>query len=922
MHDSPSPASIRRDPAKDRPLIEDIRLLGSMLGDIVREHEGESCFNLVERIRRLSVAYQRDADASAGHSLELLLRGLTPSQAVSVIRAFAYFSHLANIAEDRHRVRRRALHERDPGGTARQDGSLARTFERFDAAGIPMETVAGVLKRARVSPVLTAHPTEVQRKSLLDAEHAIAELLAARDALDPGRELDRNSAMLRTRITQLWQTRLLRYRKLTVRDEIENALSYYRTTFLREIPRLYAELEEHLGQSAPSFFRMGSWIGGDRDGNPNVNAETLDVALRRQCETALDHYLAELHHLGGELSVSEMLVGCSPELSALATASGDDSPHREDEPYRRAIIGIHARLCATRAKLTGSEGAHHARNALAPYPDAQALAADLGALAHSLREHHGQALIEFRLGPLLRAVDVFGFHLATVDLRQSSDRHEETLAETLAAAGVEADYSALTEPAKQTLLLRLLREPRPLRLPYAVYSERTTSEFEVFQTARRLRADFGAEAIRHYIISHTETVSDLLEVLVLHKEFGLLRDAPDGAAKAELIVSPLFETIEDLRQAEPIMRAFYALPGIEDLVRRSGAEQDIMLGYSDSNKDGGFFTSSWELYRASTALVRLFEEKPDITLRLFHGRGGTVGRGGGPSYQAILAQPPGTVKGQIRLTEQGEIISSKYSNPEIGRRNLELFMAASLEATLLSSANAPAPEVLDAAESLSRLSMAAYRAVVYDMPGFTDYFFAATPISEIAELNIGSRPASRRSTRRIEDLRAIPWSFSWGQSRVSLPGWFGFGSAVKAFEAQQGEGAMPLLRRMNAEWPFFRTLLSNLDMVLAKADLVVARRYGELVPDRALADRVLAAIEAEWSLTVAALDAISETSERLADNPTLARSIEHRFPYITPLNHLQIDLIRRWRAGQSEDKVQRGILISINGIAAGLRNTG
>ena len=927
MHATVSPLSAaRRDPVKDRPLIEDIRFLGSLLGDVIRDHEGESCFSLVENIRRLSVAYQRNADAAAGHALELLLRGLTPAQAVSVIRAFSYFSHLANIAEDRHRVRRRALHERDPGGGSHQDGSLARTFERFAEAGISNDRVAESLAKAWVSPVLTAHPTEVQRKSLLDAELAIADLLTQRDGLENGRERDRNETMLRMRITQLWQTRLLRYRKLTVRDEIENALSYYRTTFLREIPRVYAELEHHLGRSTSSFFRMGNWIGGDRDGNPNVNAETLDVAVRRHCETALDFYLLELHQLGAELSVSELLVGCSAALKDLADASQDLSPHREDEPYRRAVLYVSDRLSAARLALTGHGGASPARLAQPPYASSTELLADLETMAASLRDHHGAALIEFRLGPLIRAVDVFGFHLATVDLRQSSDRHEETLVELMATAGVEANYAGLDEAAKQTLLLKILSEARPLRLPFATYSERTQSEFDVFVTARRLRLAFGPEAIRHYIISHTETVSDLLEVLVLQKEFGLFNGSllaeGSAAAKADLIVSPLFETIADLRNAEPIMREFYALPGIEALIERSGAQQDIMLGYSDSNKDGGFFTSNWELYRSSTALVSLFDERPHVTLRLFHGRGGTVGRGGGPSYQAILAQPPGTVKGQIRLTEQGEIISSKYSNSEIGRRNLELLMAASLEATLLTPAEPPPQSFLAAAAELSTRSMAAYRSVVYDMPGFTDYFFSATPISEIADLNIGSRPASRKSTRRIEDLRAIPWSFSWGQSRVSLPGWFGFGSGVGGFiAAYEGDG-LALLQRMNAEWPFFRTLLSNLDMVLAKTDFAVALRYSELVPDRTQAQAVYAAIEAEWKLTTAQLNAITGTTERLADNSSLARSIEHRFPYITPLNHLQIDLIRRWRAGQSEDKLQRGILISINGIAAGLRNTG
>ena len=914
----------RRDPAKDQPLIDDIRLLGSMLGDVVRQHEGETCFAIVENVRRLSVSYQRDNDDRAGHALELILRGLTPSQAVSVMRAFSYFSHLANIAEDRHRVRRRALHAHDPGPVVHQDGSLARSFARFAEAGIAPARVAETLRHAWVSPVLTAHPTEVQRKSILDAELAIADLLAARDGLHDGRERERNDAMLRTRITQLWQTRLLRDRKLTVRDEIENALSYYRTTFLREIPRLYAEVEHHLGAPSPSFFRMGNWIGGDRDGNPNVDGRTLEVALRRQCETALDFYLGELHHLGAELSMSDSLVGCSPALKALAASSRDDSPHREDEPYRRAALAVSARVSASRLALTGEVGAHPPRVELPAYPDAAALAADLEILAESLRAHHGAALVDFRLGPLLRAVDVFGFHLATVDLRQSSDRHEETLAELLAAAGVEPAYAELGEPEKQALLLRLLGEPRPLRLPFATYSDRATSEFGVFETARRLRAAYGPDSLRHYIISHTETVSDLLEVLLLQKEFGLLHGTfGHPGTTAELIVSPLFETIADLRNAEPIMRAFYALPGVEALVSASGAEQDIMLGYSDSNKDGGFFTSNWELYRASTQLARLFDSRPGITMRLFHGRGGTVGRGGGPSYQAILAQPPGTVRGQIRLTEQGEIISSKYSNPEIGRRNLETLVAASLEATLLSHGDAVPEPFLAAAATLSARSMKAYRALVYETPGFTDYFFSATPIAEIADLNIGSRPASRKANRVIEDLRAIPWSFSWGQSRVSLPGWFGFGAAVRDLLAEAGEAeGMALLRRMNAEWPFFRTVLSNLDMVLAKADPAVARRYAELVQDRALADRIFDAIAAEWSLTVTALNDILETGERLADNPSLARSIEHRFPYITPLNHLQVDLIRRFRAGQTEDKVQRGILISINGVAAGLRNTG
>jgi len=504
------------------------------------------------------------------------------------------------------------------------------------------------------------------------------------------------------------------------------------------------------------------------------------------------------------------------------------------------------------------------------------------------------------------------------------------LAELLRTARIEPDYAALDEPARRALLLRLLNDARPLRVRGAAYSALALGELEIFETAASALKRYGRQALRHCIISHTEEVSDLLEVLLLQKECGLLHGTLDGEARNDLIVVPLFETIGDLRRAEPIMREFYALPGIRAMVVRSGAEQDVMLGYSDSNKDGGFFTSNWELYRAETALVALFDgmhASDGIRLRLFHGRGGTVGRGGGPSYQAILAQPPGTVKGQIRLTEQGEVIGSKYANPEIGRRNLETLVAATLEATLLSPTKGAPKAFLDAAAALSDASFAAYRRLVYETPGFTEYFFAATPIREIADLNIGSRPASRKATRAIEDLRAIPWSFSWGQCRVALPGWCGFGSAVQAFlSSGDRETQLELLRRMYRQWPFFRTLLSNLDMVLAKSDLRIAARYVELVEDAKLARRIFNAIRAEWQRADEALALITGDTERLQSNPALARSIAHRFPYLDPLNHLQAELLRRYRQRRDDDpaveRLKRGIHLSINGIAAGLRNTG
>ncbi|MDI1347725.1 phosphoenolpyruvate carboxylase [Aquabacterium sp.] len=936
-----------RQPDTEAPLVEDIRFLGTLLGDVIREQEGRPAYELVEQVRKLSVAFRRDADQDADKALKKLLKGLSADQTVSVVRAFTYFSHLANLAEDRHHIRRREVHER--AGRS-HEGSIEACFQRLRDAGIAPRSIAQTLTTAYVAPVLTAHPTEVQRKSILDAERDIARLLTERDAVrarqavNPQdalcpRELAANEAAIRARITQLWQTRLLRFSKLTVADEVENAMGYYESTFLREIPKLYADLERELGaHPVASFLRMGQWIGGDRDGNPNVSAQTLSHALGRQAEVALRFYLTEVHHLGAELSQSQRLVDASDAMQALAQRSPDRSEHRSDELYRRALIGVYARLAATLHGLTGEEAARHAVEPQDPYADAAEFLADLRTIEASLRAHHGDVLVTPRLQPLLRAVEVFGFHLATVDLRQSSDQHERVVAELLATARIAPDYTALSEDDKRAVLLRQLNDARPLRVPTAAYSEHTVAELAIFERARDMRQRFGADAIRHYIISHTETVSDLLEVLLLQKEVGLMSGTLDDGGLADLIVVPLFETIEDLRNAPVIMRAFYGLPGVAALVQRGGAEQDVMLGYSDSNKDGGIFTSNWELYRAEIALVALFDELTQhglkeagvpataVQLRMFHGRGGTVGRGGGPSYQAILAQPPGTVRGQIRLTEQGEVIGSKYANPEIGRRNLETLVAATLEATLLQPAQVATPTFLQTAATLSQASMDAYRALVYETPGFADYFFQATPIREIAELNIGSRPASRKALKGIEDLRAIPWGFGWGQSRITLPGWYGFGSAVQAFLNAEGEPgrkkALALLQKMHRQWPFFRTLLSNMDMVLAKSDLALGSRYASLVDDGRLRKKVFTQIEAEWQRTAEALALITGEPQRLAHNAALARSIRHRFPYIDPLHHLQVELVRRYRAGQTDERVRTGIHISINGIAAALRNTG
>jgi phosphoenolpyruvate carboxylase len=910
---------------KDMPLREDIRLLGRLLGDTVRAQEGEAAFDLIERIRQTAIRFHRDEDEGARAELGVILASISRAPAIQIIRAFSYFSHLANIAEDQHHIRRTRAHAL--AGSAPREGTFASALRKIRAAGLGRADLQAFFATAFICPVLTAHPTEVRRKSTLDREREIAELLAYRDRtlLTPEEATD-CEVRLRRAILTLWQTRIVRDTRLKVIDEVVNGLAHYDYTFLRELPRLYGEIEDTLAAAdpswrnmeLPSFFRMGSWIGGDRDGNPFVTADALRMALRLQSEAATGFYLEELHALGAELSLHTRLVSVSDEVIALAGHSPDQSPHRLDEPYRRAISGIYARLAATCRQLGLTEAARHTESAT-PYARAENLLSDLTLLQRSLEANGSAALARGRLRGLRRAVDTFGFHLASLDLRQNSDVHERTVAELLEKVRPGAGYVGLDEQGRVALLLEELATPRLLASPYLDYSAETASELAILREAAEAHRRYGPAALRNYVISKADSVSDVLEVALLLKEVGLMQ--PDDEALALNIV-PLFETIADLRAAGGIMDAVLGLPAYARLVKSRGGEQEVMLGYSDSNKDGGYLTSGWELYQAETALVEVFR-RHGVRLRLFHGRGGSVGRGGGPSYQAILAQPAGAVQGGIRITEQGEVIAAKYSNPELGRRNLETLIAATAETTLLhASEPAPSADYLGAMDTLSAHAYRAYRGLVYETEGFERYFWESTVIAEIAGLNIGSRPASRTNSRRIEDLRAIPWVFGWAQCRLMLPGWYGFGSAVEAFRAERGEPGMALLREMARDWPFFRTLLSNMDMVLAKSDIAIASRYAELVEDKALKDAIFPRLRREWQMSIAMLLEIAGQKELLETNPLLARSIRHRFPYLDPLNHLQVELLKRHRSGDADERVVRGIHLTINGIAAGLRNSG
>ncbi|ARS28556.1 phosphoenolpyruvate carboxylase [Sphingomonas sp. KC8] len=885
----------------------DIRFLGRLLGDVIRAYGGEALFRRIEYIRSASV--DRHRGIGAADAVDPGLDALSLDDTLAFVRGFMLFSMLANLAEDRQ-------------GIAVEPGAdVAQALARLEAEGIGKDRAQALLAEALVAPVLTAHPTEVRRKSIIDHRNRIAELMALRDMgrteTDNGELVD--EAIYR-QIALLWQTRPLRRERLYVADEVETALAYLRDIFLPVIPALHARWERALGQRPASFLRPGSWIGGDRDGNPNVTADSLRLALGRSGEAVLAHYLDLLHGLGAELSISTELADVTADVLALAERGGDNAASRSDEPYRRAITGIYARLAATYRVLVGRAPPRPASFAAEPYADPAALRADLAAIAHALATSGKGALSGGGgLGRLIRAVETFGFHLATLDLRQNADVHERVVAELLRVAGVAADYRALDENARVALLRRELANARPLASPYAAYSAETASELAIAHAAAEAHARYGPAAITTYIISKAESVSDLLEVHILLKEAGLYRpgSVDDGAPpSAAIMVVPLFETIGDLEAAAEVMTAWFGLPEAAAITGTRG-HQEVMVGYSDSNKDGGYLTSAWSLHQASRALAPVFA-KAGAAMQLFHGRGGAVGRGGGSSFAAIRAQPPGTVAGRIRITEQGEVIAAKYGTRESAVANLE----AMASATLLASLEPPQLAERDYARfasAMTRLSGTAFRAyrdLVYDTDGFRSFFRQLTPIAEIADLKIGSRPASRTQGDRIEDLRAIPWVFSWAQARVMLPGWYGVGQAIDRFDDPG------LLREMVDGWPFLQATLANLEMVLAKSDMGLAGHYVALVEDRAVGQAIFGRIRDGWHRTRDGLLAITQQSRLLERNPALDHSIRLRLPYIEPLNHLQIELLKRHRAGEDDPRIREGIQLSINAIATALRNSG
>ena len=904
-------------------LTDDIRLLGRTLGDVIADQAGASTLDLVEAIRRAAVG---DADPAR---LIDLLEPLEIADALHVIRAFSYFAMLANIAEDTDHARRRRA-RLQAGGDA-PAGTLAHAVRAVEH-GADAATARRAVAASEIVAVLTAHPTEIRRKTIQTIQTAVAALMERRDRIVMDRDEEAAwSDELWRQIVTLWQTAMLRLSKLRLRDEVNDAMRYFELSLLSQVPQLNAAVNAAFGDRPDRerpLLRIGSWIGGDRDGNPFVTADVLDDTFQQHAALALGHHLGELWCLAEELSMSSRLVTAGSPLMALAEAAGDNSPYRLDEPYRQAMRGIHARLAATARLLIGRVPGIAAIGEREPYGTPSELLVDLDVVDAALRQHGAHAVANGRLKALRGAVEAFGFHLATVDLRQNSAVHEHVVAELLRIGGVCDDYAALDEEARVATLSRELTTPRLLLGVDATISDLADSELEILRRAAATLRTFGPKAIENYIVSKCESVSDVLEVAMLFREVGLLRSSATSFAPVELAIGivPLFETIADLEAAADVVDALWTHPSYAAWLDHRGRLQEVMLGYSDSNKDGGYTASNWALYRCQSSLVEM-AHRHDVKLRLFHGRGGTVGRGGGSSYHAIVAQPAGSAQVGLRLTEQGEMIAAKFADPERARQNLEALVAAAVESAVLHGRGSVGVtddvdrRFIEIAEELSNTSQAAYRRLVHETPGFVEWFRHITPLVELSTMNIGSRPASRTGSDRLEDLRAIPWVFSWSQCRLMIPGWFGVGSAIADWVAGDAD-RLAELHDMHERWPWFRTVVSNMAQVLAKTDLTIAARYQTLAAEVPNAAELFELVTAEHARAVWSARAVSGHDDLLYDNAALARGVRYRIPYIAPLNHLQVNLLRRWRSGDHAELVQRGIHLTINGVATGLRNSG
>ncbi|MCP1638991.1 phosphoenolpyruvate carboxylase [Streptococcus gallinaceus] len=884
-------------------IMEEVIILTNTLRDVARQMISPETFDKIVELAALSTHdnYQ--------HLLQIIGE-LTNDELAVISRYFAVLPLLINISEDVD-----LAYEINLQNNLGNDylGKLSTTIDLV----ADREDAAEILEHLTVVPVLTAHPTQVQRQSMLDLTKRIHELLRRYRDVKLGL-LNKNKweDELRSYIEIIMQTEMIREKKLKVTNEITNVMEYYNSSFIKAVTKLQTEYkrlaaEKGIELKNPHPISMGMWIGGDRDGNPFVTAETLKLSALTQAEVIMNYYDEKLFQLYRTFSLSTTIVTVSEEVQALAALSEDTSVYREHEPYRRAFHYIQMKLRNTRDYLI-----HDVKNEVR-YANVKEFQADLLAIKVSLEENKSKGLIQGDFTELLEAVEAFGFYLATIDMRQDSSIHEASVAELLASARVVEDYSSLSEDEKCAVLLRELTEdPRILSATHVEKSEQLQKELAIFQAARELKDKLGEEVIKQHIISHSESVSDMLELAVLLKEVGLV-----DSERARVQIVPLFETIEDLDNSSAIMRYYLDLDIAQKWIKGNDSYQEIMLGYSDSNKDGGYLSSGWTLYKAQNELTQI-GQKHGIKITFFHGRGGTVGRGGGPSYDAITSQPFGSIKDHIRLTEQGEVIGNKYGNKDAAYYNLEMLVSATLDRMVTQLITNPddLEDYRDIMNGIVDDSYVIYRDLVFGNPHFYDYFFAASPIREVSSLNIGSRPAARKTITEIGGLRAIPWVFSWSQNRIMLPGWYGVGSSFKRYIDKAPEN-LAKLQKMYQNWPFFRSLLSNVDMVLSKSNMNIAFEYAKMCEDEEVRE-VFYTILDEWQLTKNIILEIEQNEELLAELPSLKASLEYRLPYFNVLNYIQIELINRLRHGQLSADQENLIHITINGIATGLRNSG
>ncbi len=915
-------------------LRRDVRFLGNILGEVLVHHSGQELLDKVEKIRELSKSLRAIYLPDLHEEFKKEIYSLDPEIRHQVIRAFAIYFQLVNIAEQNHRIRRKRDYERSAGEAA-QPGSIETSVQQLKEQNFSYEDVQAFLENLSLELVMTAHPTEAVRRVILDIHKRIAADVMQLD--DPSltfREREQLREKLLNEVITLWQTDELRDRKPTVLDEVRNGMYYFHETLFHVLPDVYAELERCLEKyypghnwHVPNYLRFGSWIGGDRDGNPSVTANVTWQTLQMQRKLAIREYHRILLDLIHMLSFSTTIVNVTDELlesierdRATVTVEAKSNWHNENEPYRIKLTYMIRKLGNVLDEEKKGESDRYAHPC--------ELIEDLKIIDRSLRYHHADYVADSAIKTLIRQVELFGFHTATLDIRQHSQEHEKAMTEILSSMNIVPNYGELPEDQKVELLVGLLEDPRPLTTPYQSYSDGTEECLQVYRTVFEAQNEFGQNCISSYLISMAEASSDILEVMVFAKEVGLFRKQMDGKVVCTLQAVPLFETIDDLQAASGIMKRLFDIPIYRESVKAMKDQQEIMLGYSDSSKDGGTIAANWELRVALNEITAMASEY-GIKLKFFHGRGGALGRGGMPLNRSILAQPPHTVGAGIKITEQGEVLSSRYSLKGIAYRSLEQATSALLTSAMAATDTSYMEEERqweDIARSISEASLNKYQDLIFRDPDFLSFFKGATPLSEIGELNIGSRPSKRKNSDRFEDLRAIPWVFAWTQGRYLVPAWYAAGTGIQSFYQGKPEN-LEILKQMYASFPFFTTLIDSLQMAIAKADLVIAKEYTSMYGDEESRSRIFGLIEEEFRLTKQLILDITGQQEILDNVPVIQESIRLRNPYVDPLSYLQVQLLTELRserdAGEEDDQeLLREVLLTINGIAAGLRNSG